>query len=82
VTGKTMAENLKRVKPYPKGQDVVRGFDNPIKRTATSVVLTGNLAAPTARSRKSAARKASPSRARRSFSENEQDALAAILEAA
>ena len=34
VTGKTIAENLKRVKPYPKGQEMVRGFDNPIKPTA------------------------------------------------
>src|SRR5687767_5393877 len=44
VTGKTMAENLKRVKPYPKGQDIVRGFDNPIKKDSHLVVLYGNLA--------------------------------------
>ena len=30
VTGKTMAENLKRVKHYPKGQEIVRPFSNPI----------------------------------------------------
>ena len=29
VTGKTMAENLKRVKPYPKGQDIVRALRQP-----------------------------------------------------
>src|SRR6202012_4778598 len=44
VTGKTMAENLKRVKPYPKGQEIVRGFDNPIKPDSHLVVLYGNLA--------------------------------------
>ncbi len=29
VTGRTVAENLKDVKPYPKDQDVIHGFDNP-----------------------------------------------------
>jgi dihydroxy-acid dehydratase len=44
VTGKTMADNLKRVKPYPKDQEIVRGFDNPIKAESHLVVLYGNLA--------------------------------------
>jgi len=44
VTGKTLAQNLKGVKPYPKGQDVVRGFDNPKKKDGHLVVLYGNLA--------------------------------------
>ncbi|MDA0989410.1 MAG: dihydroxy-acid dehydratase [Verrucomicrobia bacterium] len=44
VTGKTLAQNLKDVKPYPKGQDVVRDFDNPIKKTGHLVILRGNLA--------------------------------------
>jgi dihydroxy-acid dehydratase len=44
VTGKTVAENLKDVKPYPKDQDVIRGFDNPIKPTSHLVVFYGNLA--------------------------------------
>ena len=44
VTGKTMAENLKSVKPYPKGQDIIRGFDNPIKPVSHLVVFYGNLA--------------------------------------
>src|SRR5210317_792717 len=30
VTGKTLAENLESVKPYPEGQDIIRPFDNPI----------------------------------------------------
>jgi dihydroxy-acid dehydratase len=44
VTGKTVAENLKGVQPYPKRQEVIRGFDNPIKPTSHLVVLYGNLA--------------------------------------
>ncbi|MBL9154363.1 MAG: dihydroxy-acid dehydratase [Verrucomicrobiales bacterium] len=45
VTGQTVAENLKRVKPvYPKGQTVIRGFDNPIKKDGHLVILYGNLA--------------------------------------
>jgi len=44
VTGQTVAENLSKVKPYPRGQDVIRGFDNPIKKDGHLVVLYGNLA--------------------------------------
>jgi dihydroxy-acid dehydratase len=44
VTGKTMAENLKYVGDYPKGQDVIRPFSDPIKKTGHLVILRGNLA--------------------------------------
>jgi dihydroxy-acid dehydratase len=44
VTGKTLAQNLKSVKPYPKNQDIVRAFKNPIKPESHLVVLYGNLA--------------------------------------
>jgi dihydroxy-acid dehydratase len=44
VTGKTVAENLKNITPYPANQDVVHGFDNPIKPDSHLVVLYGNLA--------------------------------------
>jgi len=44
VTGQTMAENLRNVKPYSAGQDVIHGFDNPIKPTSHLVVFYGNLA--------------------------------------
>jgi len=44
VTGKTMAENLRFVGDYPKGQDVIRPFSNPIKKTGHLVILRGNLA--------------------------------------
>ncbi len=44
VTGKTVAENLKDVKPYPAGQEVIRPFDNPIKKEGHLVILYDNLA--------------------------------------
>lgn len=44
VTGKTMAENLASVEPYPEGQDIIRPFDNPIKKDSHLVILKGNLA--------------------------------------
>jgi dihydroxy-acid dehydratase len=44
VTGKTMAENLADVNPYPDGQDMIRSLDNPIKKDSHLVVLYGNLA--------------------------------------
>ncbi len=44
VTGKTIAENLRDVKPYPTDQDVVRPFSNPIKADSHLRILYGNLA--------------------------------------
>jgi dihydroxy-acid dehydratase len=44
VTGRTMAENLADVKPYPAGQDIIRGFENPIKPEGHLVIMYGNLA--------------------------------------
>jgi dihydroxy-acid dehydratase len=44
VTGRTMAENLADVKPYPAGQDIIRGFDHPIKPEGHLVIMYGNLA--------------------------------------
>ena len=43
VTGKTLAENLTQVAPYPEGQDIIRPLDNPIKKDSHLVVLRGNL---------------------------------------
>jgi dihydroxy-acid dehydratase len=44
VTGNTVAENLRDVKPYPADQDIIRGFDNPIKPSSHLVIMYGNLA--------------------------------------
>ncbi len=45
VTGKTLAENLAPVKPYPIDQDIILPLDNPIKKDSHLVILHGNLAA-------------------------------------
>jgi len=44
VTGKTLAENLSTVKPYPIDQDMILPLDHPIKKDSHLVVLYGNLA--------------------------------------
>ena len=44
VTGKSMAQNLRTVKPYPKGQKIIRSLKKPIKKDSHLVVLYGNLA--------------------------------------
>ena len=44
VTGKTLAENLQDVKPYPAGQEIIQAFDKPIKKDSHLVILRGNLA--------------------------------------
>jgi dihydroxy-acid dehydratase len=44
VTGKTLAENLADVKPYPVEQDIIHSMQNPIKKDSHLVVLYGNLA--------------------------------------
>jgi dihydroxy-acid dehydratase len=44
VTGSTVGENLRGVKPYPADQDVIRPFSNPIKPDGHLRILRGNLA--------------------------------------
>jgi dihydroxy-acid dehydratase len=44
VTGRTLAENLADVKPYPEGQRVIRPLSDPIKKDSHLVILHGNLA--------------------------------------
>ena len=44
VTGKTLKQNLKDVKPYSKRQKIIRPLDNPIKKDGHLVILYGNLA--------------------------------------
>ena len=79
VTGKTMGENLKRVKSYPKGQEIVRPFSNPIKKDSHLVILRGNLAPDGAVAKISGKEGLSFSGKALVF-ENEQQALAAILD--
>ena len=44
VTGKTLKENLAKVKPYPAGQQVIRPLKDPIKKNGHLAILYGNLA--------------------------------------
>ena len=44
VTGRTLAENLRHVGPYPKDQDVVHPLSHPIKPDSHLRILYGNLA--------------------------------------
>ncbi|MBT7406143.1 MAG: dihydroxy-acid dehydratase [Opitutae bacterium] len=47
VTGKTLSENVKDATPYapyPSGQDLVRPFNDPIKKDSHLRILYGNLA--------------------------------------
>ncbi|MGM0952168.1 MAG: dihydroxy-acid dehydratase [Pseudomonadota bacterium] len=44
VTGKTLAENLASVDPYPEDQQIIHAFDNPVKADSHLRILYGNLA--------------------------------------
>ena len=44
VTGKTIAENLSEMPALKEGQDIIRPFNNPIKKTGHLQILYGNLA--------------------------------------
>jgi dihydroxy-acid dehydratase len=44
ATGKTLAENLKDVKPYANDQEIIMSLDNPIKKDSHLRILRGNLA--------------------------------------
>ncbi len=79
VTGKTLAENLKNAPDYPAGQDVVRPFDNPIKKDSHLVVLYGNLA-PNGAVAKISGKEGLQFTGRALVFENEETALAAILD--
>ena len=44
VTGRTLAENLAGVQPYPPGQTIIRPLADPIKKESHLVILYGSLA--------------------------------------
>ena len=78
VTGRTLRENLRAVKPYPAGQDVIRPLDHPIKPTGHLVILRGNLAPEGAVAKISGKEGTRFEGVARVF-ESEEKALAAIL---
>lgn len=79
VTGKTLAENLATVDPYPEGQDIIRPFDNPIKKDSHLVVLRGNLA-PTGAVAKITGKEGLSFTGNARVFESEEDCLKGILD--
>jgi dihydroxy-acid dehydratase len=79
VTGKTMGENLKAAPAYPAGQDVIRSFDNPIKKESHLVILYGNLA-PTGAVAKISGKEGLRFSGKARVFESEEKALQAILD--
>jgi dihydroxy-acid dehydratase len=79
VSGKTLKQNLAAVKPYPKGQEIVRSLKNPIKSESHLVVLYGNLAPEGAVAKISGKEGLKFSGVARVF-ESEEKALRAILD--
>ncbi|WP_420884478.1 dihydroxy-acid dehydratase [Amnimonas aquatica] len=78
VTGKTLAENLADVQDYPAGQDIIRPFDNPIKKDSHLVILNGNLA-PTGSVAKITGKEGLRFQGRARVYHGEEGALAGIL---
>ncbi|HTX67084.1 MAG TPA: dihydroxy-acid dehydratase, partial [Opitutaceae bacterium] len=79
VTGKTMAENLKDVKPYPADQDIVRPLANPLKKDSHIRILYGNLA-PTGAVAKISGQEGTQFSGKAIVFESEENALQAILD--
>ncbi len=78
VTGETMAESLKNVKPYPAGQTIIQPFDKPIKKDSHLVILRGNLA-PEGAVAKISGKEGLTFSGKAIVFEGEEKALAAIL---
>ena len=79
VTGKTLAQNLKSVKTYPAGQDIIRAIANPIKKDGHLVMLYGNVA-PTGAVAKISGKEGLRFEGKAKVFESEEKALAAILD--
>ena len=79
VTGRTLAENLRNAPSYPPGQDIIRSFDNPVKKESHLVVLYGNLA-PQGAVAKISGKEGLRFQGRARVYESEEAALSAILD--
>tara|TARA_B100001057_G_scaffold192128_1_gene193049 strand:+ start:1717 stop:3405 length:1689 start_codon:yes stop_codon:yes gene_type:complete len=78
VSGNTLAENLSDVPDYPFGQDIVRSFDNPIKKDSHLAILYGNLA-PEGAVAKISGKEGLHFKGKARIFHSEEDALQAIL---
>ena len=78
VTGKTLRENLRGIRPYSAKQTVIRPLSDPIKPTGHLVILRGNLA-PEGAVAKISGHEGTRFQGRAIVFESEETALAAIL---
>ncbi len=78
VTGRTLAANVARAKRYPRGQEVIRTFGDPVKKDSHLVVLYGNLA-PTGAVAKISGKEGLRFSGRARVFDSEEKALKAIL---
>jgi len=78
VTGKTLKENLSDIKPYPEGQDIVKGFKNPVKEDSHLRILYGNLA-PEGAVAKISGKEGTKFKGRAKPFNSEEEAMVAIL---
>jgi dihydroxy-acid dehydratase len=81
VTGRTLAENLAGAGTYPDGIDVIRGFDDPVRRDSHLRILRGNLA-PDGAVAKISGKEGERFRGPAIVFEDEESALRGILEGA
>jgi dihydroxy-acid dehydratase len=79
VTGKTMRENLRGAPRYPKGQDIIRPLDNPVKPSSHLVIFRGNLC-PSGAVGKISGKEGLRFDGRAIVYEREEDALRGILD--
>ncbi|MHA7881281.1 MAG: dihydroxy-acid dehydratase [Saccharospirillum sp.] len=79
VTGKTLAENLANVAPYPQDQSIIHAFDNPIKADSHLRILYGNLA-PTGAVAKITGKEGTHFTGRARVFHSEEEAQARILD--
>ena len=78
VTGQTLQDNMRGVKAYPKNQDIIRPFSDPVKKTGHLVILYGNLA-PSGAVAKISGYEGTQFRGRANVFESEEKALKEIL---
>ena len=79
VTGETVAETLRNVKPYPASQTIIQPFERPVKKDSHLVILRGNLA-PDGAVAKITGKEGLKFSGEAIVFESEENALAAILD--
>ena len=79
MTGKTLKQNLRGVKPYPKDQTVIHPLSDPVNPRGNLVILRGNLA-PEGAVAKISGKEGTRFEGRARVFKSEEDALQKILD--